>query len=356
MTTTEPAAQAARKVLGPPPVPPPGGAGQRWRSTAQALIREIERGNLTLPLPGQGNTWERWEALRRLACRDLPLARLAEGHSNAQAIMAELGVPASGTAQIWGVWTDRSARYELTARKNGKRWSLTGTKGFCAGARTCTHALVTAGLESGEQGLFVVGNQDTTAFPGRTTSEMASNDILALTFDDVPAVLLCTAEDYAKRPGFHHASAGVAACWYGGARALADTLAVRASAEDCDPYVRAHFGAVERDLCAARAVLRLAAGAVDQDPEDHENLAATRALRTRSVVAEACWSVIRHADEVLGPESGSPDPQHIAAAADLAAYIRQHRGERDLARLGALVARRGRGNRAHRGERDDPAF
>ena len=123
--------------------------------------------------------------------------------------------------------------------------------------------------------------------------------------------------DYTARSGFHHASTGVAACWYGGALALTEALTERAAAEDCDPYVRAHLGAVERDLCAARAVLRLAAGAVDQDPEDREGSAATRALSARSVVAAACWSVIQHTDKALGTGADDAGPWQARASTDL---------------------------------------
>lgn len=358
MTTTEPAAQAAHRLLGPSRVHPPEAPGARWRSTAQALVREMERGNLDLPRPGQGRTWDRWEALRGIAHRDLSLARLVEGHANATAVLAELECPAPETAEIWGVWTERSSWQSLRAQRCGERWTLSGTKAFCSGARTCTHAMVTAELDTGEHALFAVRNQGTSAFPGQSTAAMAADDNLTLAFEEVPAALVCSVADYTGRPGFHHASTGVAACWYGGARALADGLAERAGAEDCDPYVRAHLGAVERDLCAARAVLRLAAGAVDQDPEDTKGLAAARALSVRSVVASACWSVIQNTDEVLRDDTGGGGVRraglrHARASADLAQYVRQHRGERDLARLGALVARRGKEGRDSRRDRED---
>ncbi|MFB7664020.1 hypothetical protein ACFC1R_08735 [Kitasatospora sp. NPDC056138] len=54
------------------------------------------RGELDLPLPGSGRTRTRWETLTRWAQWDLSLARLAEGHTDALAILAELEVHVGG--------------------------------------------------------------------------------------------------------------------------------------------------------------------------------------------------------------------------------------------------------------------
>ena len=74
----------------------PDGAG---RGVGTAFAGAVESGVLDLPLPGRGQTWERWAALAKLAEQDLCLARLAEGHADAVAILAELGAgpPPAGT-------------------------------------------------------------------------------------------------------------------------------------------------------------------------------------------------------------------------------------------------------------------
>ena len=59
---------------------------------AAAFARAVRSGRLDLPLPGSGQTRERWAVLAGLAEKDLSLARLAEGHTDALAILAELGV------------------------------------------------------------------------------------------------------------------------------------------------------------------------------------------------------------------------------------------------------------------------
>ena len=55
-----------------------------------------------LPLPGTGRTGERWQALAATATEDLALAKLAESHFDALAILAELGAadlhPSQGSA------------------------------------------------------------------------------------------------------------------------------------------------------------------------------------------------------------------------------------------------------------------
>src|SRR6202023_1833641 len=74
-------------------------------ATAVAFAAAVDSGRLDLPLPGDGRTAERWAALAELAEEDLSLARLAEGHTDALAILAELGaltVPPTGSR--WGVW------------------------------------------------------------------------------------------------------------------------------------------------------------------------------------------------------------------------------------------------------------
>ena len=65
----------------------------RWpgAAVAAAFADAVESGRLDLPLPGGGRTRERWAVLADLAGEDLSLARLAEGHADALAILAELG-------------------------------------------------------------------------------------------------------------------------------------------------------------------------------------------------------------------------------------------------------------------------
>ena len=106
-----------------------------WRVSAAAFTAAAESGRLDLPLPGSGQTRERWARLISLAAEDLSLARLGEGHADALAILAELGGPAPAPGARWGVWAAQPPGRGLTAARAARGWRLTGLKQYCSGAR-----------------------------------------------------------------------------------------------------------------------------------------------------------------------------------------------------------------------------
>ncbi|GAA1755608.1 acyl-CoA dehydrogenase [Streptomonospora arabica] len=310
---------------------------------ADRLVREIGDGHLDLPLPGFGDTWRRWAALRDLGRRDLALARLAEGHCDAVAVLAELGGPVPEPGSVWGVWAAHPPGPDLHAQPDGGGfgWRLSGTKRFCSGARVCTHGLVSALVGDGNRRLFAVPTDTAEADPESwAAGGMAASDTLTLAFDGVPAVPVGPAGAYTERPGFHHGGIGVAACWYGGALAVARPLAERVAADRADPHACAYFGGADRDLHAAEAVLAAAAREVDADPRDRFGGARVRAMRARAVVVAACAEVLRSTREALGAGPLAADADYSRATEDLAAYIHQHHGDRDLAELGSTAAPR----------------
>ena len=69
-------------------------------SLGPVLRRVHGDGRLDLPLPGSGQTRQRWLALAELAATDLKLGRLAEAHTDAVAILAELDGPEP--LGLWG--------------------------------------------------------------------------------------------------------------------------------------------------------------------------------------------------------------------------------------------------------------
>lgn len=316
-----------------------GENGQGPAPATQALLREIESGGLDLPFPGSGDTWLRWQTLIRLGTEDLSLARLAEGHVDALAVLTELGGSPPARNTVWGVWAAHPPGYRLRAQQLDTGWVLEGSKPFCSGARTCTRALVSAETDSGHRLLFAIANEHTVADPDTWAAEgMSASETFTLDFRSVRAVPVGAPNAYTDRPGFHHGGAGVAACWYGGARAVAEPLATKVRGRDPDPHALAHFGAVVRDLRCAEDVLRRAAREIDEDPDDGEGGAAERALLVRSAVVAACTSVLDHCAEALGAGPLASDPAYTRASQDLSVYIRQHHGARDLARLGEWAA------------------
>jgi hypothetical protein len=316
------------------------GAGS-WpgAGVAAAFARAVESGRLNLPLPGGGRTRERWAALAQLAEEDLSLARLAEGHTDALAILAELGaltVPPPGSR--WGVWAAQPPGPGLTASKTARGWRLDGTKQYCSGARSVTDVLVTATAPDGSR-LFAASTRGLSPVPGTwPATGMAASDTLNVDFADVPAEPVGSPGRYTNRPGFAHGGAGVAACWYGGARGVGQKLLATATGRDPGPHALAHLGAVDIALCTARAALDAAAAGIDADPDDRENGGRLRALRVRALVEATATEVMHRVGRALGAGPLGHDEAHSRRVADLTVYLRQHHAERDLAELGGLVA------------------
>jgi len=312
-----------------------------WQVTAAAFAAAVESGRLDLPLPGSGRTRERWARLAGLAAEDLSLVRLGEGHADAVAILAELGGPAAEPASRWGVWAAQPPGRGLTATQDERGWRLTGLKQYCSGGRACTRVLVTAAAPDGVR-LFAVDTGPLMPVPGSwPATGMAGSDTLNVEFDDVAAEPVGPPGGYTGRPGFAHGGVGVAACWYGGARAVADTLLGAARRRDVGPHALAHLGAADIALTSARAALDQSADEIDADPCDLAGTGPARALRVRAQVEAAATEVMGRVGRALGAGPLAHDEEHGRRVADLTVYLRQHHAERDLAQLGTLVAELG---------------
>nr|WP_089114198.1 acyl-CoA dehydrogenase family protein [Streptomyces sp. SS07] len=295
-----------------------------------------------IPLPGE-ETLARFAALSELGRRDLSLARLAEGHLDAAAILHEVERALPAPAERWGVWAARPPGPGLTARPTGAGWRLDGLKPYCSGARSCTHALVTADAEDGYR-LFAVSLDQPGVRPVAGTWPaigMQGSDTLDVAFDDVAARPVGDPEGYVRRPGFLHGGIGVAACWLGGAQAVAAALYDRAANGRIDDHAAAHLGTVDLLLSTAETILREAANAIDADPQDKHGQAALRGLRVRALVEKVCTEVMEHVGRATGAGPLCHDARHARAVADLTVYVRQHHAESNLAQLGRMAARHG---------------
>ncbi len=314
--------------------------------TAGLVQHWLDSGRLELPLPAAGYTAERLQRLARLAQDDIAAARIAEAHVDAVAILHELGGKPPEAGQLWGVWAAESVEAKLTATSfSGDEFVLNGTKVWCSGAGFCSNALVTAHLEGGEQGLFAVTLTDVGVRPLPSTwwnPGMAGSDTRSVQFSNVHAILVGEPGDYPTRAGFWHGAIGVAACWLGGARRVADPLYRSARSESADAYALAHLGAVDAALAAGDAMLGGAAAHIDADPFDRTGNAQLLARRVRAVVEHAVDEAITRTGRALGPGPLCEDGRHAQRVADLTIYIRQSHAERDLAELGRLAGRRSR--------------
>jgi alkylation response protein AidB-like acyl-CoA dehydrogenase len=305
------------------------------------VLEWLRTGQLQLPLPGSGRTALRWRRLSELTEIDVVAGRLAEAHTDAVAILAELGGSAPRAGELWGVWAAEATDAVVTARGTGDALVLDGTKAWCSGAGLCTHALVTAHLTDERRGLFAVDLRDEAARPLEPSwrnAGMADTDTRSVQFTCAPAIPVGQPGDYLNRPGFWFGAIGVAACWLGGARAVAAPLYRRAAGGSASGHLLAHLGAVDAAITAAEATLAAAADHVDEDPGNASGRAELTARRARAVVEKAADETLGRTDRALGPGPLCLDEQHARAVADLTVYVRQSHAERDLAALGSLAA------------------
>ncbi len=272
-------------------------------------------------------------------------ARIAEAHADAVAILDELGGKPPDPGQLWGVWAAESSDAVLRATDvGGGAYTLSGTKVWCSGAGFCTHALVTARLDDRRRGLFAVTLIDPAvkALPSTWwNAGMAGSDTRSVQFTNAHAVVVGDPGQYLDRPGFWHGAIGVAACWLGGARKVAEPLYRCAGGESADAYSLAHLGAVDAALAAGDAMMEAAATQVDSDPFDRAGTAQLLARRIRATVEHAADEAITRTGRALGPGPLCQDGRHAQRVADLSIYIRQSHAERDLAELGRLAGHQG---------------
>lgn len=314
---------------------------------ASAQLHEILRLGLdNLPLPGSGATLKRWQALALVAGQSLSLAKLYEGHTDALAILAELAGPgmpaATSNGGTWGVWAAEGAPARVTITPlQGNAVLLDGTKCWCSGAQTLSHGLLTAWHADGQgpQLVRVAMHQ-----PGVSVSAaawqavgMAGSASVDVSLSQADAHLVGELGGYLSRPGFWQGGAGIAACWYGGARGLGLALQqalVESPAAARGAFRLAALGKVDLALHSTAAVLREAAQWIDDNPLGD---ASTVALRARLAAEDCAKTVLDEAGRALGAAAFCRNARFARAAADLPVFIRQSHAERDFAALAERV-------------------
>lgn len=329
-----------------------------------ACLRElIHQGLDQLPLPGSGLTLERWRALAAVAEHDLSLAKLYEGHTDALAILHELGAGATadGAAQqkgehvppakpmAWGVWASEAPGGRVSIRPDAATAHgavlLDGVKHWCSGAKTGSHALLTVWHSGGTEPQLA---RLALAEPGVQVLEdqwkavgMNASASLQVQLDGATAYLVGQPGRYLSRPGFWQGGAGVAACWYGGTLTLAKTL-YRAVAESPDssrsPFRLAATGRVTVMMRGMTLMLQDAARWIDEHPRSD---ASAVARRVRLAAAQCATGVLEEVASALGASPFCTDATFARAAADLPVFIRQSHGDRDYAALGQQLVSQG---------------
>jgi alkylation response protein AidB-like acyl-CoA dehydrogenase len=294
-----------------------------------------------IPLPGHGQTWDRFAVLAGWAARDLSLGRLAEGHIDALAILAEAGRDPVDPNAIYGVWAARSPRGGTVARQDRDGWRLSGQKAYCSGSGLIDRALVTAESDAGYLLFDIAHSENVTATVPDSWPAVGMADSSSQTLDFGGAVIppervIGRPGFYLDRPGFWFGATGVAACWYGGARGLVENLLT-----SLDPSASAlalsSLGQAVARVGAMRAVLADAARQIDDDPADSHNGARPRALVVRHTVHHAALEVLDHVAAAGGAGPLCHDPAQGQRAADLYVYLAQYHGPQDSAELGRIA-------------------
>ena len=305
----------------------------------------LKNGELDLPAPGCGRTPRRWASLADWGRSNLAVARLAEGHADAVAILSEAGLSPEPDA-LYGVWAARpgglgAAVSATESAGPAPHAVLRGSVRFCSGARMLDRALVVAQPSSPAAPVLVEVRLDR----GRARADpaswraggMAGSDTLDVEFTDLPVQRAVGGPGwYTDREGFVAGGGGVAAVWWGGASGVLWRTFEHLRDNDPDQHQLAHLGELHASLAASGALLRDTAEAIDAKPDtDHRIAVAT----VRGAVERSARATVDQIPRVLGPSIWSGDGPLAAQLADLQMYLRQHHGERDNARLGADLLR-----------------
>ncbi len=257
----------------------------------QERVREVCA--RSLPLPGSGETALRHAMLFAIGEEDLSLAKIAEAHFDAIAILAEAcEAPAAGA--VYAVWASELAGQALS---------------FFADAIT----------------------HDPSAWH---TEACRLTQTGAVRFSDAPVERVVDgAGFYLERPGFWNGACGPAACWAGGAAGLLHF--VRQSKRN-DPHTVAHRAAIESNVWAMRALLTETGQEIDAAPSD-TMAAHVRALRLRHLVERLATDTLDRFARAYGPQPLAMDEEMSRRSAELGLFLRQCHGERDLEALGRAL-------------------
>lgn len=299
----------------------------------QARLDDIR--SMCLPLPGDGNTVERHRRLLEFGREDLSLARLAEAHFDAIAILAEADRQCEPNA-LYGVWASERSGQELKLIETPAGLVVRGTKRFCSGAGIVDRALVT--IQAPNPYLVDVdlrshSEQININSSDWKTSAFSLANTATVTFADSPIEKDAVVGErgfYLNRSGFWHGACGPAACWAGGAIGLVDYAQTQTRS---DAHTMAHLGAMIALEWSMRTLLEGAGREIDQSPSNVRS-ARIRALSLRHLIEQACSEILTRFGRAYGPHPLAFVAETANRTQELTIYLRQSHAERDLAVLG----------------------
>lgn len=299
------------------------------------------------PRPGSGDTLRLFDLLSRVAAVDLVVARTVEPHLDALSILDQAPQPPNldaigvGPSATWGVFAAEGPGVRVTATRRGDGWTVSGHKPWSSLGRRLTHALVTAWTGERTRRLFAVPlRHEGVAVESSDrwiARGMALIPSVGIDLTDVPAVPVGEDGWYLTRPGFWWGAVGVAACWYGGATAVAELLHPRPGREP-DQVALMHLGEADTALFAARTALQHAAAQIDTSGQGAAGRSTELlARRVRGLVRQVGDDVLARTSRATGPGPLVSQERHARRVADLHLYLRQEHAERDAAALGQAL-------------------
>jgi alkylation response protein AidB-like acyl-CoA dehydrogenase len=309
-------------------------------TTAELKMRLAAVVSQDLPLTGGSRTAERLRLLADTAREDLSLAKLAEAHWDAVAILAEAGrSPEPG--MLYAVWGSELPGQALRLERTKEGYELSGSKPFCSGIGMADRALVTVRLP--EELLVEVDlrrNEECIEANLETwkVDAFRLTQTGAITFRNARLPSNATVGSsgwYLARPGFWHGACGPAACWAGGVAGLLDFAL--ASKRD-DPHTLAHLGAMQASVWGMYSLLRQAGDEIDGTPCD-ATAAQIRALQLRHLIEQTGTEILQRFSRAHGPYPLSMNEDTARRYQEAGLYMRQSHAERDLESLGRLIRR-----------------
>ena len=192
-------------------------------------------------------------------------------------LTARPGLPGSGRCQLRrrdgvGRVRRRGARPAARGPGNRRRLGPAGSKPWCSLAAQLDHAVLTAHMEAGGRAAFAVdlhahgrGLRESRSGPAGDCAKFPAAPSTSRPF---PPCRSAAPGWYYQRPGFAWGGMGVAACWLGGAVAVARSFAdsLRQAADggrEPDQIALAHLGEIDRTLAALTAYLAGTAARID---------------------------------------------------------------------------------------------
>jgi hypothetical protein len=288
-------------------------------TASQILARFAELCEEDLPRPGGGNTTERHRRIFAAGREDLSLAKLAEAHWDAVAILREAGRLPVPHAK-YAVWASEIPGKPMQ-RIDGL---LYGSKEFCSGAGLVDRALISAGPLMVEIDLTSHPHRVQIDGSGWQTEAFRATQTSTMTFERYPAEVVAEANWYVERPGFWQGACGPAAAWAGGAAGLVDyAMTTRRD----DPHTIAHLAAMHANVWATESLLATAAAEFDAHPAAKAML---RALEVRHLIEQLCTDTLRRFARALGPAPLTKNADISRRYAELDLFQRQSHAERDL--------------------------